>query len=101
MTKLHLSAFHVIEPDGLAQLIRRRRQELHMTTRDVAVAAGLNHSTVSYLELGVTANPAILTMFGLCVALKVPFEEICRAALVDAKARQNLANNAKKEGNHR
>jgi transcriptional regulator with XRE-family HTH domain len=73
--------------NGLAKLIKRRRAELNMTLRDVAAAAGVNNKGISEIETGKVSNSKVLMLFGLSVALQTSFEEICRAALVDAQAR--------------
>jgi DNA-binding XRE family transcriptional regulator len=81
---------HEMPDDGLAKLIRRARDDLRLTLNDVGLAAGVHPTLVWQLEVGKTSNPKILVLFGLSVALKTPFEEICRAALVDAQTRQQV-----------
>ena len=84
-------ARHIATKGGLAEMIVARRGHLGLSLREVGVAAGVDPSLVWQLEVGRTINPKIRVINGLSIALKVPFERVCRAALVDAQAKRERA----------
>lgn len=53
----------------IGENVKRRRQELDVSQRDVAVLAGIDVSTLSRLERGVE-NPTLQTMLSLAVTLE-------------------------------
>lgn len=60
----------------LGKLIRQARYAKGLTTRAVAEAIGINHSTISYLEKGDVDNPTIKTLKGLAGVLEIPLEDL-------------------------
>jgi transcriptional regulator with XRE-family HTH domain len=56
---------------GLADNLRRERQNAHLTQRALAERAGVTELTVIKLELGQETNPKIATLQGLAYALGV------------------------------
>lgn len=65
----------------LAELILNERRRLSMSLQDVASAAGMTKSHVWELEDGRTKNPTVKAVYGISVALGVPFAVACECAL--------------------
>jgi transcriptional regulator with XRE-family HTH domain len=61
----------------IGENVKRRRQELDVSQRDVAVLAGIDVSTLSRLERGVE-NPTLQTMLSLAVTLECELPELLR-----------------------
>ncbi len=74
---------------GLADLLKRRRNELGMSYKDTGAAAGIDQSLVWQIERGISANPKILVLAALASALELSFHDVCDAALVDAATLTN------------
>jgi transcriptional regulator with XRE-family HTH domain len=60
----------------LGKLIRQARDAKGLTTRALAQAIGINHSTITYLEKGEVESPGIKTLEALSKALEIPFDDL-------------------------
>ena len=60
-----------------------------MSGKNIGTAAGIDQSLVWQIERGISANPKVLVLSALAGALKLPFHEVCDAALVDAATLTN------------
>lgn len=60
----------------LGKLIRQARDAKGLTTRALAQAIGMNHSTITYLEQGEVESPAIKTLEALSRVLEIPFDDL-------------------------
>jgi transcriptional regulator with XRE-family HTH domain len=64
---------------AIAEALRRERQRAGLSLTELARRAGLAKSTLSQLESG-TGNPSVETLWGLCLALDVPFSRLVEPA---------------------
>lgn len=77
-----------VNTEELGRAIRRRREELDLSLRDVANETGVSASTLSRIENG-TGKPDVENIAGLTTWLDVPMERIVggrRAEAGDSKA---------------
>lgn len=61
----------------IGENVKRRRRELDVSQRDVAVLAGIDVSTLSRLERGVE-NPTLQTMLSLAVTLECGLPDLLK-----------------------
>jgi transcriptional regulator with XRE-family HTH domain len=59
----------------IAERVQRERERAGMSLTELAKRAGISKSTLSQLESG-TGNPSMETLWGLSVALGVPFSRL-------------------------
>lgn len=71
----------------LSQLVKQRRTELGLSLRNVGKVVGVDTSLIWQIEVGRSRNPKVLVLYGLSVALNLPFAVICDAALLDVAER--------------
>lgn len=60
------------EAKRIAVIIRRRRQELHLTRSDLARRTGLAHSSILRLEEGTFAHPSPRSLKAIADGLELP-----------------------------
>lgn len=69
---------------SLGQRVRFLRRVRRLTTRDLALRAGMPPSTVNAVELGVRV-PSVVTLLRLSAALQVPWVALVEPAQEDAE----------------
>lgn len=77
-------------PITLGEMIHQRRKALSMSLDQVAEAAGCTKSHIWEMEQDRSRNPTVSMVWGLSVALGVPFPVVAAAALKTALAAQHL-----------
>lgn len=91
----------VQQPFSLSHFVKKRREELEYSLRDLAEKSGLSKSYLSRIENGEAGSLTLEALDGLAKGLRVPFETILRAAKglppVEEEAKQ-LANEALFDG---
>jgi Helix-turn-helix domain len=65
----------------LGELIYVERTQRKLSLQEVADAAGMTKSHIWEMEDGRSKNPTVKAIYGLSVALGVPFVAVCRCAL--------------------
>lgn len=68
----------------LSELVATQRTRLGLTLQEVAADAHCTKSHVWEIESGRSKNPTIATVWGLSIALRVPFQTIAASALLTA-----------------
>jgi hypothetical protein len=65
----------------LEDLLRCERLRLRLSLQDVADASGMTKGHVWEVEAGRSRNPTVKCLYGLSLALGIPFMNVCRSAL--------------------
>ena len=65
----------------LDELVLAERRRLRLTLQDVADASGMTKSHIWEVEAGRSRNPTVKCLYGLSIALGIPFMVVCRSAL--------------------
>lgn len=69
------SSPHRFKAEGLAQLLRQRRLELHLSQQSLAQQAGIAIATLRAIESGRTVEPGFFTIVELMMALDLGVED--------------------------
>lgn len=56
--------------------IRKKREALGLTRRDVSMKSGITEQTIHELEVGNQKNPTIKTLSAICSAIDLPLSEV-------------------------
>ncbi len=81
----------------IGQILKEKRQALHLSTRDLSSLSGVAASTISQIETGKT-SPNLLTLQAICDSLEIPvfslfIEEKSSIKLVRADERKSFIRN--------
>jgi transcriptional regulator with XRE-family HTH domain len=68
------------ERAALVALLRKRREELGLSARQVAFKAGIDPGSITWLEQGKVAQPRFETVRALAEALDLPLADVYAAA---------------------
>lgn len=74
-------------PGGLSSLVKTRRAEIGFSLEQMSKRGGFDRTLAWQIETGKSDNPKVLVLYGISKALDVPFEQVCKAALIDVLAR--------------
>ncbi len=79
-------AARVVRPDypQIGERLRSRRQELHLSLRDLAERLGVSPSLISQIERG-RANPSVSTLYAIVAELDISLDEL----LFDRRVERN------------
>jgi len=73
--------------ERLGQIVRQRRQELHLDQQELGQRAGMSQSAVSEIETGAITRPTEQCLSDLATALKVTYVKLLHAAVEDQDER--------------
>lgn len=71
---------------SMKQMILEERSRLGLSLQEVADRAGITKSHMWEIEAGRSVNPTIRTVYGLAIALGIPFVSMAAGAMNDTAA---------------